>query len=61
MIILNNYSDIYDIAKEEREFIVNISKLPIKQRLRVVDFLCGLSFINGSLEKINADTYKCIY
>lgn len=61
MIVLNKYSDIYDIAKNERKFIVNISKLPIKQRLRVVDFLCGLSYINGSLIKLNSDTYKCIY
>ena len=61
MIIIKKFNDIYDVVKREREFIVDISKLSIKQRLRIIDFLCGLTFINGTLEKINANTYKCIY
>ena len=61
MIVLNKYSDIYKVANNTREFIINVSKLSIKQRLRVIDFLCGLSFINGSLKKLDVNTYKCIY
>ena len=61
MIVLNKYSDIYKVANNKREFIINVSKLSIKQRLRVIDFLCGLSFINGSLKKLDVNTYKCIY
>ena len=42
MIILNKYSDIYDIAKEEREFIINISK-QIKYTHTCARMLCTLS------------------
>ena len=57
MFILKKYQDIYDIAKNENSFIVDLSKLDIKQRLRVIDFLLGLSFKNGSLEKLNNYTF----
>ena len=37
-----------------------LSKLDIKQRLRVIDFLSGLSFKNGSLEKLNNYTFDVV-
>ena len=60
MFILKKYQDIYDIAKNENSFIVDLSKLDIKQRLRVIDFLLGLSFKNGSLEKLNNYTFDVV-
>lgn len=60
MFILKKYQDIYDIAKNENSFIVDLSKLDIKQRLRVIDFLSGLSFKNGSLEKLNNYTFDVV-
>ena len=61
MILLNKYSDIYDIAKKEREFTINLKNLSVKERLRVIDFLSGLSFNNGYIRKINVDIFKCSY
>lgn len=58
MITINMLNDIYDIAKNNNNFTVNLSKLSIRERLRVIDFLLGLSFKNGTLKKINKDTFK---
>lgn len=61
MIILNKYSDIYSIVKKEKEFTINVKNLSIKERLRVIDFLSGLTFNNGYIRKIDVDTFKCSY
>ena len=58
MITINKLNDVYDIAKYNDCFIVNLSNLSLNNRLRVIDFLFGISFKNGSLKKIDKDTFK---
>lgn len=57
MYTLKNYQDIYDLSKKDGGFIVNLKELDIKARLRVIDFLSGLTFRHGVLKKLDADTY----
>lgn len=58
MITINKYVDIYDIAKNNNDFIINLSNLSIRERLRVIDFLSGLIFKHGKIEKLSSDTFK---
>lgn len=58
---LIKFNDIYNIAKSKQEFTINLSSLTIKERIRVIDFISGLTFKNGKIEKIDKDTFKCIY
>ena len=61
MITINKLNDIYDIVKVNDSFTINLSNLSIKERLRVIDFLLGITFKNGLLKKIDKDTFKvCI-
>ena len=57
MHILKKYQEIYDLCKKEESFIVDLKELDIKARLRVIDFLSGLTFRHGVLKKLDADTY----
>lgn len=57
MHILKNYQEIYDLCKKEESFIVDLKELDMKSKLRVIDFLSGLTFRHGLLKKISADTY----
>ena len=57
MYTLKKYQDIYDLCKKDGGFIVNLRELDVKARLRVIDFLSGLTFRHGLLKKISADTY----
>ena len=59
MYILKSYQEIFNIAKQTNEFIIDISELSIKESIRVLDFITGLTF-NGKLEKVDAHTFKCI-
>ena len=56
---LKRYQEIFNIAKNNNEFIIDISELTIKESIRVLDFITGLTF-NGKLEKIASHTFKCI-
>lgn len=57
MHILKKYQEIYDLCKKEESFIVDLKELDMKSKLRVIDFLSGLTFRHGLLKKISADTY----
>ena len=57
MYILNNVSEIYEIANQG-EFSVDLVNLSIRNRLRVIDFLAGLTFKSGRLFKENANIYR---
>lgn len=57
MHILKKYQEIYDLCKKEGSFIVDLKELDMKSKLRVIDFLSGLTFRHGLLKKISADTY----
>lgn len=55
---LKSYREIFEIAKNNKEFTICLKDLSIKESLRVIDFITGLTFINGKLEKISASTFK---
>lgn len=57
IIKINNYDELEKL-KEENEFIVDMSDTPINLKSRVIDFLGGVTHINGSLKKLNANNYK---
>ncbi len=54
---ITNYNEIENIAKNKEEFTVNFEDCDIKIRKRVIDFLAGLTCRNGSITKINKDTF----
>jgi len=60
MIILGKYDDIFDLVKRENKFIVSLKKLPLKHKLRVIDFLSGLTFTNGTIKKVEVDVFEII-
>ena len=52
--IIEKYSD---IEKIEDNMIVDLSKLEPKIAIRVIEFLNGLTFKNGSLKKLESGKY----
>lgn len=52
--IIEKYSD---IEKIKDNMIVDLSKLEPKIAIRVIDFLNGLTFKNGSLKKLESGKY----
>ncbi len=56
---ITSYNDLKELIKEN-EFIVDIKDVPLNQKSRIIDFLSGLTFINGSLKKESVDTYEVI-
>lgn len=61
MFELKRYSEIYDIAKDNNEFTVNLSNLSMRDSLRVIDFLAGLTLKNGKLKKLSVHMFKVSY
>lgn len=57
IIKINNYDELEKL-KEENEFIVDMSDTPINFKSRVIDFLGGVTHINGGLKKLSANNYK---
>lgn len=56
---IDSYSALEKIKElEENEFIINLEDCPINQRKRIVDFLGGLTFLNGSLKKMNSNEFE---
>lgn len=51
---IKKYSDLASITDNT---IVDLGKLSSKDRLRVIDFLAGLTFKNGSLIKIECNKF----
>ena len=58
MITISKYNDIYDIAKISNNFIINLSNLSIKDKIRTIDFLTGLTIKKGSIVKISSSVFK---
>ena len=56
---LKSYQEIFDIAKNTKKFIIDLSELSIKDSVRVIDFITELTILSGKIEKIAAHTFKC--
>lgn len=52
--IIEKYGDLRNIKDN---MIVDLSKLNLKTKTRVIDFLAGLTFKNGSLKKLESNKF----
>lgn len=59
IIKITSYDELRNL-KLENELIVDIKDTPLELKTRVIDFLAGLTLMNGSLKKISTDTYEII-
>lgn len=58
MIKIRRFSDILQISKSlNKELTIDLSETNNKERLRIIDFLAGLTYFNGSFKKIDKDNY----
>lgn len=56
---LNKYSDLEKLKElNENEFIVSLEECENKQRIRIMDFISGIAFLNGSIKKLNKDEFQ---
>ncbi len=46
------------IEIKENEFIINLEDCPFHQRTRIVDIFGGLTFLNGSMKKLNNHEFE---
>lgn len=46
--------------REENAFIVDISEASTHLKARIIDFLGGLTLVNGSLKKISNNCYEVV-
>lgn len=59
IIKIKEYNDLKELKEiNEKKFIMNLEECILSQKERVIDFLCGLTFFNGSMKKINRDEYE---
>lgn len=55
---ITNYNDVENIKKYlENDFIVDLEDCSSSVKRRVMDFLSGLLYLNGKLEKINKSQF----
>lgn len=58
---INNYNELENLKEiDETEFIVDLSETIVEQKSRIIDFLCGLTFLKGTVKKLERDTYEVI-
>lgn len=48
---------ISDLAKVKHNMVVDLDNLDLKKQLRVISFLCGLTYQRGGLTKIARHKY----
>lgn len=56
---LKNFGQIDELREDfmEEEFVVNLVNCEIKERVKVMGFLSGLTFKSGTLKKLNKDEF----
>lgn len=45
-------------ALQQNTIVVDVSNCNVKERIRVIDFLNGLTFFNGSIKKIKCNEFQ---
>ncbi len=45
-------------ALQQNTIVVDVSNCNVKERVRVIDFLNGLTFLNGSIKKIKCNEFQ---
>lgn len=56
---INHYNELEKL-KGEKQFIIDIKDANANIKIRIIDFISGLTFMNGNLKKIEQDTYEVI-
>ena len=58
---LKRFSDLSKVLKKDDECItIDLSDASMKEHLRIIDFLCGLTYFNGHLNKLERNIYQVI-
>ena len=55
------YEELADVTKHFRKLIVDLKHLNNKDFIRAIDFLAGLTNLNGRLKKFNKFTFEVEY
>lgn len=55
---INSYNDVEKLAEMLKEKDVVIDLEDCKDRIRVLDFISGITFYNGSVKKLTKDTFE---
>lgn len=55
---INSYNDVENIAEILKEKDVVIDLEDCKDRIRVLDFISGITYYNGSVKKLTKDTFE---
>lgn len=61
MIILNSFNELEEIIKTSNEIIFDLNNLSNHDYIKTISFLSGLTYMNGSLIKLQNKVYKVIY
>lgn len=46
--------------KQEKDFIIDLNNCDIKERIRIIDFFCGVAFLNGKIKKLSPNQFEVI-
>lgn len=58
---IEKYSDIKNIKmKIGNHFIINLTNADLREREKIICFLGGLTFLNGTLKKQNKDEFLIV-
>lgn len=57
---IKSYNDIEKLGNllKESDLVVDLSECELKTRTRVLDFITGITFYNGSIKKIDKDNFN---
>ena len=55
------YEELAEVTKHFKNFIIDLKHLNNRDFIRVIDFLTGLTNINGSMKRINKYTFEIKY
>ena len=58
---IEKYSNIQNKKKKKgNQFIINLTHTDLKEREKIICFLSGLTFLNGTLKKQNKDEFLIV-
>ena len=57
---INNFVELENIREElnDSKFIIDLEEAEIAERKRVMDFFTGMTYLKGSMKKINANEFE---
>lgn len=57
---LNKFSELEKLGEilKENKIVIDLNNCDMKERIRIIDFFAGITFLNGSLEKLSPNEFK---